>query len=513
MVTKSMFKKCLLFAVIFLMCTCEGRRKIKRKVESFSDVTSNSLKRIVKNSSDIETSRGFFPPGGLFTLGKVLNFFPVGGERECQPTGYKTARAGICLNPYDCRQRDGQSAGDCAHGLGVCCVFEVSCGGLVQNNLTYFISPGFPELWTGEKDCSITVEKTHAGIMQLRIDFVHFTIGQPNRLTGECDEDAMIVGEGDNEFRICGQNHGQHIYYTLPTTSEKRDLDDELPSSASTKITVRMRGSDMPRLWLLRLAQMPLAHSAPHDCRQFYTGNNGTIRTFNYAVNGRHLANHEYRACIRRNSGICSVRYTPCDNRSFRIGGGQQLDVKPSDVVEDGMMPVNEVQTQEDETEGSGADPQIAPAGQATPAPSMASRIWSYIWPSWLWQARTLSWHWSPYAQHYAVPEDDKIRYTGYGKFGEGLKGGYGRLRCKDRITIPCENEYFVSSSIWMSGVCDPHHCGSSFCPNRSPSDCHVDTSITPFAVSVHFGPPSLKLNPEENIGACLRYTQVPCEA
>ncbi|XP_061719209.1 uncharacterized protein LOC133526552 isoform X1 [Cydia pomonella] len=509
MVTKSMFKKCLLFAVIFLMCTCEGRRKIKRKVESFSNVSGNSLKRIVRNSSDIETSRGFFPPGGLFTLGKVLNFFPVGGERECQPSGYKTARAGICLNPYDCRQRDGQSAGDCAHGLGVCCVFEISCGGVVQNNLTYFISPGFPELWTGEKDCNITVEKTHAGIMQLRIDFVHFTIGQPNRRTGECDEDVMIVGEGDNEFRICGQNHGQHIYYTLPTGSEKRDSDDELPSSAVTKITVRMRGTDMPRLWLLRLAQMPLAHSAPHDCRQYYTGNNGTIRTFNYAVNGRHLANHEYRACIRRNSGTCSVRYTPCDNRSFRIGGAEQLD----DVVEDEMMPVNEVQPQEDEMEGSGADPQIAPAVPATPAPSMASRIWSYIWPSWLWQARTLSWHWSPYAQHYSLPEDDKIRYTGYGTFGEGLKGGYGRLRCKDRITIPCENEYFVSSSILMSGVCDPHHCGSSFCPNRSPRDCHVDTSITPFAVSVHFGPPSLKLNPEENIGACLRYTQVPCDA
>ncbi|XP_047992050.1 uncharacterized protein LOC125230849 isoform X2 [Leguminivora glycinivorella] len=508
MVAKSMFKKCLLFAVIFLMCTCEGRRKIKRKVESFSDV-SNSLKWNVKNSSDVETSRGFFPPGGLFTLGKVLNFFPVGGERECRPTGYKTARAGICLNPYDCRQRDGQSAGDCAHGLGVCCVFEVSCGGVVQNNLTYFISPGFPELWTGEKDCSVTVEKTHAGIMQLRIDFVHFTIGQPNRLTGECDEDAMIVGEGDNEFRVCGQNHGQHIYYTLPTDSEKRDSDDELPSSASTKITVRMRGTDMPRLWLLRLAQMPLAHSAPHDCRQYYTGNNGTIRTFNYAVNGRHLANHEYRACIRKNSGMCSVRYSPCDNRSFRIGGAQQLD----DVVGDEMMPVNEVQTQEDEMEGSGADPQIAPGVQATPAPSMASRIWSYIWPSWLWQARTLSWHWSPYAQHFALPEDDKIRYNGYGKFGEGLQGGYGRLRCKDRITIPCENEYFVSSSILMSGVCDPHHCGSSFCPHKNPRECHVDTSITPFAVSVHFGQPSRKPNPEENIGACLRYTQMPCEA
>lgn len=60
--------------------------------------------------------------GGLLSFSKVLNFFPVGGERECQPSGYHVAKAGICLNAYDCRQRDGQSAGDCAHGLGVCCV-------------------------------------------------------------------------------------------------------------------------------------------------------------------------------------------------------------------------------------------------------------------------------------------------------------------------------------------------------------------------------------------------------
>lgn len=61
---------------------------------------------------------------GVFTLGKVLNFFPVGGERECRASGHHIARSGICLNPYDCRQRDGTASGDCAHGLGVCCVCE-----------------------------------------------------------------------------------------------------------------------------------------------------------------------------------------------------------------------------------------------------------------------------------------------------------------------------------------------------------------------------------------------------
>ncbi|GBP27687.1 hypothetical protein EVAR_12733_1 [Eumeta japonica] len=61
---------------------------------------------------------------GLFSLGKVLNFFPVGDELECA-VGAGLARSGLCLNPYDCRQRDGRASGDCAKGLGVCCVFMI----------------------------------------------------------------------------------------------------------------------------------------------------------------------------------------------------------------------------------------------------------------------------------------------------------------------------------------------------------------------------------------------------
>ncbi|XP_068618095.1 uncharacterized protein [Battus philenor] len=447
-------------------------------------------------------------PCGILSLGKVLNFFPVGGERECQPEGHTLARAGICLNPYDCRQRDGKSAGDCAHGLGVCCVFEVTCGGVVQNNLTYFMSPGFPELWHGEGDCDITVEKTHAGIMQLRIDFVHFTIGQPNRTTGECDEDAMIIGEGATNFTICGQNHGQHIYYNLPSGSVSREA-DELPTTMSTRVRFRTRGTDTPRLWMLRLAQQPLAHAAPHDCLQHYTDTNGTIKTFNYAVNGRHLASHDYRACIRRNAGYCSIRYWPCDPRSFRIGPSSDAPavIDQTDIPQMGDMPVEPAL--DDTIEGSGAEPQVT---SSTPAPSLVSRIWRFMWPSWIWgQRRGRTWaRWSPYVQHLGAIG---TRYYGYGSYGIGLQG-HGRLRCTDRVTIPCESEYFVASSFASPGVCDPHHCGSSFCVDPvDQSQCRVESSISPFAISVHFGPPTRKRDPEENIGMCLRYSQLPCNS
>ncbi|XP_075980315.1 uncharacterized protein LOC142979340 isoform X2 [Anticarsia gemmatalis] len=460
----------------------------------------NQLRSEDKNTTVKEKGRGFLLAGGLFALGKVLNFFPVGGGRECQPEGYSIAKAGICLNQYDCRQRDGRASGDCAHGLGVCCVFEVSCGGLVQNNLTYFMSPGFPELWDGEEDCEITIEKTHAGIMQLRIDFVHFTIGQPNRSTGDCDEDAMILGDGDSKFTLCGQNHGQHVYYTLSTTNEKREA-DELAGTKSIKLSMRMRGGDMPRLWLMRLAQMPLANTAPHQCLQYYSSDNGTIKTFNFATNGRHLASQDYRACIRKNTGFCSVRYTPCDQRSFRIGpgSGEPVVTDPADNPDDDqMMPADDV-TQDDEMEGSGDEPGMEPAKSE---PGIISR------------ARSSTWRWSPYTQHFSqqYTEDDKLRYFGYGNYGYRLMG-FGRQRCDDRVTIPCENEYFVSSSYLGGGVCDPHHCGDNFCPGQSHKNCRVETSITPFAVSVKFGPPTHKNSPEENIGMCLRYTQLPCES
>ncbi|XP_049876337.1 uncharacterized protein LOC126373971 isoform X2 [Pectinophora gossypiella] len=562
--TKLMYIKCaVLIVILFLVNGCDNKKvtSVIRDNGGFSEVQHNYLSqeriRNISSTSEVEQSRGFFGHGGIFSLGKVLNFFPVGGERECQPQKYTVARAGICLNPYDCRQRDGKAAGNCAHGLGVCCVFEVTCGGTVQNNLTYFMSPGFPELWTGEKECSITVEKAFAGIMQLRIDFVHFTIGQPNRMTGECDEDAMIIGEGRNNFTVCGQNHGQHIYYTLPTATESREA-GELPVSKSTRLTVVMRGSDMPRLWLLRLAQMPLANSAPHNCLQYFTANNGTIKTFNYASNGRHLASQDYRACIRKNAGHCAVRYTACDGRSFRIGNGgsssadpyysvgsgpgalggpgtgfygpegsfiqgspamlsstprattlaqEQQIIENDPVQEDQMMEADGSQTQQDEVEGSGADPQIEPQTQSTrPARPPPSKSIMQV-------SRTFNTRWSPYAQHYKTgPENDDFRYNGYGHFGLGLHG-FGRLRCRDRITIPCENEYFLSSVPYGPGVCDPHHCGDSFCPGQSHKNCRVETSITPFAVSVHFGPPRNKQNPEDNIGACLKYQQIPCDS
>lgn len=94
------------------------------------------------------------------------------------------------------------------------------------------------------------------------------------------------------------------------------------------------------RLWEIRVAQIPFSQRAPTGCLQYFTSPSGIIQvmskwdnistsplinpifrqTFNFAENGRHLANQNYRSCIRQETGMCSIAYEPCTEQSFRIG-------------------------------------------------------------------------------------------------------------------------------------------------------------------------------------------------
>lgn len=81
---------------------------------------------------------------------------------------------------------------------------------------------------------------------------------------------------------------------------------------------------------------------------------------------------------------------------------------------------------------------------------------------------------------------------------------------CNDRITLPCIVEDFISVGTGSIPTCSPIHCGNSLCPpNVSP--CRVESTVTPFAIGVHFGDGLSKGYAEENIGACMRYKQLNC--
>ncbi|XP_031623668.1 uncharacterized protein LOC116340997 isoform X2 [Contarinia nasturtii] len=247
---------------------------------------------------------------------KVLSFFAQPSEDECKSED--GLRSGVCMNKYDCHQKGGTAKGQCALGFGACCVFTATCDQEIKNNITYFISPNFPALMsTNIKTCKLKIKMMSSDISQLRFDFHHFSIGQPNRQTGNCDGDIFsLFGGSSGMFKLCGYNNGQHIYYDVPN---RKARDGKTP--ADIDLVMNFTSSfATARFWEVRVSQIPFSQRAPAGCLQYFFGADGIIQTFNFAENGRHLSNQKYKACIRQESKMCSIAYEPCNEQSFRIG-------------------------------------------------------------------------------------------------------------------------------------------------------------------------------------------------
>ncbi|XP_034667961.1 uncharacterized protein LOC117901360 [Drosophila subobscura] len=276
--------------------------------------------------------------------GKVIHLFPVPVDGDCLSNDNR--RMGNCLNAYECRQKGGQAQGECAMGFGVCCVFLASCNVTITNNITYIVSPSFPSFMPSNfTGCRLRVKMMSEDISQLRIDFHHFTLGQPNRRTGVCEGDAFNISGGPGgALTLCGQNSGQHLYYDVGARASPRQSTtlygslrpvDPLNVSSSSNATTGDRFIDISlslsnrllplRIWEMSVVQIPFSQRAPAGCLQYHTGLEGVLQTFNFAENGRHLANQNYRICVRQETDMCSIMYQPCDEQSFRIGGGGRM--------------------------------------------------------------------------------------------------------------------------------------------------------------------------------------------
>uniref|UniRef100_A0A6P7FGW5 Uncharacterized protein LOC114327953 n=1 Tax=Diabrotica virgifera virgifera TaxID=50390 RepID=A0A6P7FGW5_DIAVI len=259
-------------------------------------------------------------------LPRVLNFFPVPIEEECNANDGR--RKGVCMNTYECRMKGGKSYGFCAYGFGVCCVFTATCDQEISNNITYFVNPDFPDLTRDMSSCSLRVKKMDEEIGQLRLDFVHFNLGQPNRKNGICEEDIFLMTTGSNsrDITLCGLNSGQHIYFDVDNTND------------FIEIKMNMSRKAVTRLWEVKVTQMPFSQRAPAGCLQYYEGTTGIIQTMNFADNGRHLANQDYNICIRQEDAMCSIVYEPCHENAFRISpnsGDDYMEVGSGDYTDD----------------------------------------------------------------------------------------------------------------------------------------------------------------------------------
>ncbi|XP_029162818.1 uncharacterized protein LOC114934308 [Nylanderia fulva] len=399
---------------------------------------------------------------------RVLNFFPVPVEEECLSEDKR--RQGTCMNTYECRIQRGVSHGPCALGFGVCCIFTASCDNEVQNNLTYVTSPGFPNLIDRPMNCTVVVRKIDTEVSQLRIDFVHFNIGQPNAMTGVCEEDVMVINNGRRSIELCGWNSGQHVYVDASEGNEPITLNFRLP------------GGLQSRMWEMRVMQLGFEQRAPVGCLQYFRSLNGTLRTFNYLPNGRYLAGHDHLLCVRQERDMCGIAYQPCARDSFRIGPGRS----------------NATSVATSTTSVASASGNVSAASPAINLNNAANSSNVDVVEG----------------SGAGLPEQQEmILPTG----ALPSPVSFNEIRCRDRILIPCDFEEFITPGNNVAGVCNLEHCGNSLCRQDeidAEGNCRVETWTTPFRIRVAFGPGSDAEGAlADNAGMCLTYQQLACVA
>ncbi|XP_055913510.1 uncharacterized protein LOC129947103 [Eupeodes corollae] len=256
--------------------------------------------------------------------GRFFPFYTIGRFTNDVCTGTNSMK-GTCQVRGECMDGGGITAGSCSSitTQAVCCVYTATCGGSTSNNNTYFYNTNYPGTFNGASRCTLTVIPCDSSICQLRIDFLSFSLAPPNG-DGACVTDTLTVTGGSSRVpRICGENTGQHVYV---------DFNGVNPIT----ITVETSGTvTFNRQWQLQVSQIACASPTrvPSGCLQYYTGDTGTVSSFNYSpaasaqlntvgVGGtRQLSNTNYGICVRMEAGRCSITWSQLadDPYSFTV--------------------------------------------------------------------------------------------------------------------------------------------------------------------------------------------------
>lgn len=263
---------------------------------------------------------------GLFSIAisvsdkaKNIAIFNVVKFQNTECTGGNN-NPGTCYTTEECEDRKGTADGTCAEGYGVCCIFEINCGGSSSENLTTFMSN---DVQAGA--CQAKICKIDSDIVQLRLDFTTFVISDPstsvasafsiqngNPVTatvleqtnaGVCDTDSFAVTSpgGAGTPTICGVNTDEHMYV------DAADACNMLTFSIS-------ENSLVTPMWSIRVTQYgrDFANKAPLGCLQYHFGSDtGQVRSFNWNGGaGRHLSSQNQLICIRREATKFRICYS-----------------------------------------------------------------------------------------------------------------------------------------------------------------------------------------------------------
>jgi len=263
---------------------------------------------------------------GLFSIAisnsdkaKNIAIFNVVKFQNTECTGGNN-NPGTCYTTEECENREGTADGSCAEGYGVCCIFEINCGGSSSENLTTFMSN---DVQPGA--CQAKICKIDSDVVQLRLDFTTFVISDPSNsvatafsilngnpsiapilaqtTAGICDTDSFAVTSpgGAGTPTICGVNTDEHMYV------DAADSCNMLTFSIS-------ENSLVTPMWSIRVTQYArdFENKAPPGCLQYHFGSDtGVIRSFNWNGGaGRHLSNQNQLICIRREATRLRICYS-----------------------------------------------------------------------------------------------------------------------------------------------------------------------------------------------------------
>jgi len=257
---------------------------------------------------------------------------------------------GTCYTSEECSSRDGVASGSCAEGYGVCCIISISCKGSSSENCTYLSQTASttPSTDPGSTtSCSYEICPIDSNINRIRFDLTTFQIAGPYMVTaaddldgtptvapqaetsavGACLDDTFIVSGTSSSPTICGLNTGQHLIVdTDGSTCVNGDFSfggGTTSRSYSIKVTQYSRFNEM---------------GGPSGCLQFYTGETGTVESFNWqgtagarATNpGTHLQNQNYKVCVRQMETRCILCWHPTvAGDANAIRGSFGLSVSP----------------------------------------------------------------------------------------------------------------------------------------------------------------------------------------
>ena len=190
----------------------------------------------------------------------------------------------------------------------------------------------------------------------------------------------------------------------------------------------------MGRLWEMKITQMYTAQKAPTGCYQYHTGKTGTIQTMNFADNGRHLANQDYKICVRSEPNMCSIVYELCDENSFKLGGNQNQSLINIMTLTNGNRPILPI--------GSGS---VAMADDSVPYLSTGDAPQSdQSSPNFDELSNDGSGDGSISPR---MADTDDISYN----YGSNYRQQLTSKKCNDKIVMPCESEHFLIVSLFAN--------------------------------------------------------------